>query len=242
MYKKAAAALLIAAMALTLFAGCKNKKETEPSTSDVSSSSVTDTSAATTAAPSTTAAPTTEAPTTAAPTTEAPTTAAPTTAAPTTAAPTTAAPTTEAPTAAPTTEAPTAPPTKAQLSAGEIGSSIASRSSLFKETVNQTSSSMGLGYFRISDSMVADSAYYKATSAVADELLVVKLAPGASADTVMSCFRSRQAYQEDVYSDYVPSEVPKIENAVMYTSGDYCVFCVCEDADAVESILDNLIG
>ncbi|MBQ6022350.1 MAG: DUF4358 domain-containing protein [Clostridia bacterium] len=240
MYKKAAAALLIAAMALTLFAGCKNKKGNEPSTSDVSSSSVTDTSAATTAAPSSTAAttavPTTEATTTAAPTTEATTTAAPTTEAPATEAPT------EAPTAPPATEAPTEPPTKAQLSAGEIGSSIASRSSLFGETVNQTSSSMGLGYFRISDSMVADSAYYKATSAVADELLVVKLAPGASADTVMSCFRSRQAYQEDVYSDYVPSEVPKIENAVMYTSGDYCVFCVCEDADAVESILDNLIG
>ena len=227
MYKKAAAALLIAAMALTLFAGCKNKKGNEPSTSDVSSSSVTDTSAATTAAPSSTAA------TTAAPTTEATTTAAPTTEATTTAAPTTE---------APATEAPTEPPTRAQLSAGEIGSSIASKSSLFGETVNQTSSSMGLGYFRISDSMVADSAYYKATSAVADELLVVKLAPGASADTVMSCFHSRQAYQEDVYSDYVPSEVPKIENAVMYTSGDYCVFCVCEDADAVESILDNLIG
>ena len=238
MYKKIFAALLIAAMALTLFAGCKNKKETEPSTSDVSSSAVTDTSASTTEA-TTTAATTTEATTTAATTTtEVTTTAAPTTEATTTAAPTTE-PTT---TAAPTTEPPTDPPTKAQLSAGDIGSSIASRSSLFGETVNPASSSMGLGYFGISGSMVADSAYYKATSAVADELLVVKLAPGASADTVMSCFRSRQAYQEDVYSDYVPTEVPKIENAVMYTSGDYCVFCVCEDAGAVRSILYDLIG
>ncbi len=241
MYKKAAAALLIAAMAITLFAGCKNKKETEPSASDVSSSSVTDVSAATTADPSSTAATTattTEVTTTATTTTEATTTAAPTTEAPTTAAPTTE-PTT---TAAPTTEPPTEPPTKAQLSAGEVASSIASRTSLFGEPVNQTSSSIGLGYFRIGETTVADSAYYKATSAVADELLVVKLASGASADTVMSCFRTRQAYQEDVYSDYVPSEVPKIENAVMFHSGDYCVFCVCEDADAVESILYDLIG
>ena len=239
MYKKTLAALLIAAMALTLFAGCKNKKETEPSTSDVSSSAVTDTSASTTEATTTAATTTTEVTTTAATTTTEVTT----TAAPTTAAPTTEAPTTEAPTtAAPTTEPPTEPPTKAQLSAGDIGSSIASRSSLFGETVNPASSSVGLGYFRISESMVADSAYYKATSAVADELLVVKLAPGASADTVMSCFRTRQAYQEDVYSDYVPTEVPKIENAVLFHIGDYCVFCVCEDADAVESILYSLIG
>ena len=184
----------------------------------------------------TTAAVTTTAPATTVPVT---TTAPATTAAPTTAPPTTTPPTTKAP----VTEAPTEPPTEAPKktpSAAEVASAVASRKSLFDEELMQSSSSRGLSLFGIDSGAVSESSYYAATAAVADELLVVKLAPGTSAASILSDFAARQAIQADDYSDYVPTEVPKINDAVIYQNGDILVFCVSNDSSAVRSTLDGL--
>ena len=178
-YKKAAAALLIAAIAVAAFAGCGNNKGDNTSTS--APDSVTD----------------------------------------------------------------TADPSGAsakQHTADEIGAAIASETALFKETLNQGSAERGLSLFGIEPSMVSDSAYYVATAAVAEEVLVVKLASGTDASAILACFENRKTSQADDYADYVASEVPKIQNAVTYSGGDYCVFCVSEDSDAVMRIIENMIG
>ena len=244
------AVLLAAALLIPSLAACSVKKgqieigetsteatittkKAEETTTKAVEESTTET-ITTTVAP-TTAAPTTAAPTTAAPTTAAPTTAAPTTAAPTTAAPTTAAPTTEPPTAAPTTAAPKKAPT-----AKEIAGAVAAKQSLFDEALMESSPSRGLSLFGIDSGAVADASYYAATAAVADEILVVKLASGASADAIRSDFTARQEIQAEDYEEYVPSEVPKINNAVIYQNGDILVFCGSKDASAVRSTLDSL--
>ena len=87
---------------------------------------------------------------------------------------------------------------------------------------------------------MAEAAYYAASAAVADEILVVQLASGASASSIRSDFEGRQSVQAEDYEDYVPSEVPKINNAVIYQNGDIMVFCVSNDASAVRSTLDSL--
>ena len=202
-------------------------QKTEVTTAAEESTTEVTTAPVTTTAPATTAVPTTAAPTTAAPTTAAPTTAAPTTAAPTT--------------AAPTTEAPTEPPTeKTRPTASQVASAVAEKSSLFDEALVESSSSRGLTLFGIDSSDVAEASYYAASAAVADEILVVKLAPGASASSVRSGFEQRQSVQAEDYEDYVPSEVPKINNAVIYQDDDIMVFCVSNDASAVRSTLDSL--
>ena len=179
-YKKAAAALLIAAIAVAAFAGCGNNKGDNTSTS--APDSVTDTAD------------------------------------------------------------PSGASAKQQHTADEIGAAIASETALFKETLNQGSAERGLSLFGIEPSMVSDSAYYVATAAVAEEVLVVKLASGTDASAILACFENRKTSQADDYADYVASEVPKIQNAVTYSGGDYCVFCVSEDSDAVMRIIENMIG
>ena len=186
---------------------------------------------------------TTTAETTTAPATTAPATTVPTTAAPTTEAATTAAPATEPPTtAAPTTEAPTEPPTEAKkkLSAAEIAGAIAAKQGLFDEALVESSSSRGLSLFGIDTGSVAEASYYAASAAVADEILVIKLSSSTSPEDIRSDFAARQNIQEEDYEDYVPSEVPKIKNAVIYQNDDIMVFCVSNDSDAVRGMLDSL--
>ena len=230
------AVLLAAAMLIPSLAACGLKKGSieiaETSTEEALSTKKTDVTTAKAG----------ETTTDAVTTTAASTTAAPTTAAPTTAAPTTKAPVTEKPTEPPT-EAPTEPPTEAPKktpSAAEVAGALAARQSLFDEELLESSSSRGLSLFGIDSGSVAEASYYAATAAVADEILVVKLAPGASADSIRSDFAGRQSLQAEDYEDYVPSEVPKINNAVIYQNGDILVFCVSNDSSAVRSTLDSL--
>lgn len=232
---KLTALILAAAMLVPTLAACgKNKSGIvidETSTEENLSAKKTDVTTA--AAEESTTAVTTTAATTAPATTAAPTTAAPTTAAPTTAAPVTAAPTTAAPVTEPPTE-------KTRPTASQVASAVASKSSLFDEALVESTASRGLTLFGIDASEVAEAAYYAASAAVADEILVVQLASGASASSIRSDFEGRQAVQAEDYEDYVPSEVPKINNAVIYQNGDIMVFCVSNDASAVRSTLDSL--
>lgn len=232
-YKLTALILAAAMLAPTLAACGKNKSGIvidETSTEENLSAKKTD---VTTTAEESTTAVTTTAATTAPASTAAPTTTAPTTAAPTTAAPVTAAPTTAAPVTEPPTE-------KTRPTASQVASAVAAKSSLFDEALVESTASRGLTLFGIDASEVAEAAYYAASAAVADEILVVQLASGASASSIRSDFEGRQAVQAEDYEDYVPSEVPKINNAVIYQNGDIMVFCVSNDASAVRSTLDSL--
>lgn len=236
MKNKVTALLLAAVILLPTLAACKKATIDEVTTAPLDAVSTTDRDTATTDPSAATEAVSTTVATT-------------TTAPATTAAATTAPATTEAPktTAAPTTEAPTEPPTQAPTeapkttpTASQVASAVAARSDLFEEALAESSGSRGLTLFGIDSSSVSEASYYAATAAVAEEVLAVKLAPGASADTVRSAFAYRQSVQAEDYEDYVPKEVPKINNAVIYQNGDILVFCVSSDSAAVRSVLDSL--
>ena len=163
------------------------------------------------------------------------------TAAPTQA-PTAAPTTTQSPTAAPTTtQTPTeAPVAKGPASAAEAASAIAAHSELFEEEMASASSSRALALFGIDGSDVAECAYYAASAAVAEEILVVKAADSSAVSAILQGIDERKETQLEDYADYVPKEVPKLESAVTYTNGDYVIFCVSGDSSAASSVINGL--
>ncbi len=242
--------ILTLAMAVS-FASCKKKGEGDGVTSDatttlyvtqsvISTESTMLTTGTETALLSTettaesavlTTLPTTEAPTTLAPATEAPATVPPATEAPATQAPATQAPTT-APTAAPT---PTGP-----VSAADAASKIAAHSELFEEQMVSAGSERAISVFGLDPASVADCAYYAATAAVAEEVLVVKASNAAAVNSIVNGINERKASQLEDYADYVPKEVPKLQSAVTVTKGDYVVFCVSGNNAAAAEIINGL--
>lgn len=156
-------------------------------------------------------------------------------------APTAAPTTTQAPTAAPTTQPPTeAPAAKGPASAAEAASAIAAHSELFEEEMASASSSRALALFGIDGSDVAECAYYAASAAVAEEILVVKAADSSAVSAILQGIDERKETQLEDYADYVPKEVPKLESAVTYTNGDYVIFCVSGDSSAASSVINGL--
>ena len=221
---KILSAILAATLAVTAFAACSKTDDGSTDATDAAvSASDASTEAASTEEASTEAASTekaTEKPeekTTAAPTTEKPTEA-----------------TTEAPVNEPETEAPA--PVAPSYSANEIASAILSGTS-FSEGLSASSGAIAAARFGISD--YSDIAYYASTAAFAQEVLVVKTNnPGAA----VAGANARKASQIEDYADYVPDEVPKLENAVILQSGEWVVFVVSNDAASARSIASGMIG
>ncbi len=262
MYKKIFAVLLAAALMLTLFAACGSKPDdkpgaeapatqdgnksngeivpsdepsgepsAEPSESESNSDNVTDGPDTTTETPVDTTAENPgghqiETPTE--PSTEKPTE-----------------PSTEKPTE-PSTEKPTEPPTEPpkQLSADGIAAALAARTGLFSDSVQSSNARRALGEFGIESAWVADSAYYKAAGNFADQILVVKLASVTNAVNVKYCMEEQKEILAEDYADYDDNgtEVPKINNAVIYESGDVLVFCICANSSGARSALAGIVG
>lgn len=145
--------------------------------------------------------------------------------------------TTQAKTTTTTTTTTTAP---AEKSVADIAASIAGKTSIFEEQLSKSSSSRALTLFGISASDVEEAAYYAASAAVAEEVLVVKASSSSAVSSIKSAMESRRSTQIEDYADYVPKEVAKLESAVIYTSGDYIVFCVSNNNSSASSTISGL--
>ena len=157
--------------------------------------------------------------------------------------------TTEAPVSEVLTEEPSAELTteketttkKASVDENSVAATIAGKTSMFEEPLFQSSGSIGLDIFGIPSSAVSDVAYYVASAAVAEEVLVVKAASSADVSTIKSCIEARRSMQAEDYADYVPKEVPKLNSAITYTNGDVIVFCVSNNNSAMRSVISGLV-
>ncbi len=130
---------------------------------------------------------------------------------------------------------------KSSVDVNSVAATIAGKTSMFEEPLFQSSGSIGLDIFGIPSSAVSEVAYYVASAAVAEEVLVVKAASSADVATIKSCIEARRSMQADDYADYVPKEVPKLNSAITYTSGNIVVFCVSNNNSAMRSVIAGLV-
>lgn len=130
---------------------------------------------------------------------------------------------------------------KASVDVNSVAATIAGKTSMFEEPLFQSSGSIGLDIFGIPSSAVSEVAYYVASAAVAEEVLVVKAASSADVSTIKNCIEARRSMQAEDYADYVPKEVPKLNSAITYTSGDVIVFCVSNNNSAMRSVIAGLV-
>lgn len=149
--------------------------------------------------------------------------------------------TTQTPTTkAETTKAPETEKTEKSINIDAVAASIASHAELFEEPLSKGSSARALSMFGLSDADVSEAAYYTASAAVAEEVLVVKASSSDAVSGILNGIENRRASQIEDYADYVPKEVPKLQSAVVYTSGDYVVFCVSNNSSAASSVIASL--
>lgn len=106
------------------------------------------------------------------------------------------------------------------------------------DTLSEVSTDiMASTYFVDTTKIEASSAYMSMRFAC--EAAVIKCSDADYASEVSDLLKQRVSNQKDLYSSYNAGETTKLENAIIKTSGNYVVLCVCDDTSKAEEILKN---
>lgn len=124
--------------------------------------------------------------------------------------------------------------TQADFEISELAAAMLD-SSAFSDKLAPADSQIGSYLYGISETLLEDSLFYFSSGATAEELAIFKTTGADAAKTVVSAIEGRIADQRLSFSDYNPDEVPKLDKAVIKTSGAYVLFFVAADNSAAEA-------
>ena len=104
------------------------------------------------------------------------------------------------------------------------------------ETVALTDNTLPKQYLDLDVSLVAEYAVTVASSgALADEIAVFKANNKDDVSKIKEALESRLTLVEEKFVDYIPTEMPKIENALILENGNYILLAIVEDTKTVET-------
>ena len=109
---------------------------------------------------------------------------------------------------------------------------------VFDEALTELSPSIAQKRLALDEGEAEEITAYAGTRAVVDEIAVIK---AADVDAVKAKVDAHIAEQTESYQSYRPEEVPKLNNAIVETSGDYVIMCVTGDSKAAKGIIDEYI-
>ena len=94
-------------------------------------------------------------------------------------------------------------------------------------------------YFLPKDKVSESAVYVSGTGATASELAVFKCKDADAAKEVKTAVETRISEQIASYENYRPDEKFRLENAFVAVDGNYVVFAVSNDNQAVEKLLES---
>ncbi|MGN0164604.1 MAG: DUF4358 domain-containing protein [Lachnospiraceae bacterium] len=83
---------------------------------------------------------------------------------------------------------------------------------------------------------VSQSSFFS-TMATTEEIVVVKCNSNADAIKIEETFKTKLEEQKEVFADYAPDEVKRLENAVVTVLDCYAVLCVSSEPEKAEEII-----
>lgn len=107
------------------------------------------------------------------------------------------------------------------------------------DTLSEVSTDIMASTYFVDTTKIEASSAYMSTGASACEAAVIKCSNVDYASEVSDLLKQRVSNQKDLYSSYNAGETTKLENAIIKTSGNYVVLCVCDDTSKAEEILKN---
>ena len=80
---------------------------------------------------------------------------------------------------------------------------------------------------------------YEGSGATAEEIIAIECENADDADKAASALNARVAEQIECFTDYVPEELVKLNNAVVIKNGKYAFLSVSNDPDTAKQIING---
>lgn len=88
--------------------------------------------------------------------------------------------------------------------------------------------------YNLDSEKIEDAVFYTNSNATAEEIAVVKTKDAAYVNDVKSSYEARISDQKSACENYLPDEMPKLDSAIIYTTGNYAVLCISADNDSAK--------
>ncbi len=95
--------------------------------------------------------------------------------------------------------------------------------------------------YGLDSSKIEASAFYSNSNATAEDVAVIKVNDESYVADVKKAIEERVAEQKASFESYNAAEVPKLDDAVIVTSGKYIVFVVSGDSAKAKDIIKGYI-
>ena len=112
-------------------------------------------------------------------------------------------------------------------------------SDCFTDLLSEMDTDVALELYGIDKAAVASCSVYLGTGATAEEIAVFQAKDADSAKVIADALSARVKSQITAYENYVPAEVPKLDDAIVCTSGAYAVYVTAADAGGAGKIIDE---
>lgn len=112
-------------------------------------------------------------------------------------------------------------------------------SGAYTDSMGEAKTETALTLYKLDKADIADCDVYFSSMATAEECAVFKAAGKDAAARILESCKTRQASQVTAYENYVPTEVAKINAAIITQAGDYVFYIVSNDQAKVSSVLSG---
>lgn len=109
---------------------------------------------------------------------------------------------------------------------------------IFEDQLSAVDSDKTLKLYSVDQTAVKNVVNYIGTGATPEEVSVWEANTTNDVKTIQDACNARIAAQKKGFTDYNPEQMPKLEAAVLKTSGNYVVLCISNDAAKATSIID----
>lgn len=109
---------------------------------------------------------------------------------------------------------------------------------IFDEDLTEVKSSVTAKRLGLPEENIEECVAYAGTKAVVDEIVLIKAKEGTYGD-VQAALNKHVETQIASYSSYRPEEVPKLEDAVSVSFGNYVMLIVANDAEKADEIIQQ---
>lgn len=112
----------------------------------------------------------------------------------------------------------------------------------YQDELSKISDDMFATVYKMDMDSIKTAVAYASSGATAEEIVVVEANSADDVDAIKQALDERVAYLKAGYEDYGPQEVPKIDNAVIKTSGNYAAMCISDDSAKAEEVINSYFG
>lgn len=110
-------------------------------------------------------------------------------------------------------------------------------SGIYNDLMSPLDKDIAAMLYSVDAGCISECVLYCGTGATGEEIALFKAADSESAAAIAAAAQQRKSDQIESFKNYVPSEVPKIEKAVIKTNGQFVAYIVSCDADKAAEIL-----